>query len=197
MPCGLQPWVWTPPKSGCLEPHWLLRWQGQSPSMGFAYKKPRDGSTVFRSGSSGMSSGSVPPSTSGSASLGWPPSKGTPAPLVSLLPSSSSAAEENCLLTKFHPKSFPGGSDGKKSALQCGRPEFYPWIGKMLWRREWQPTPVFLPGKSHGQRSLAHVGQSMGPQKVDTTKGLIPSHISCSPSSSHKSMQTMAKQASS
>ena len=30
-----------------------------------------------------------------------------------------------------------------------------PWFRKILWRREWQPTPVFSPGKSHGQRSLA------------------------------------------
>ena len=38
--------------------------------------------------------------------------------------------------------------------LQCGRPGFDPCIGKIPWRREWQPTPVFLLGKSHGQRSL-------------------------------------------
>jgi len=38
--------------------------------------------------------------------------------------------------------------------LQCRRPGFDPWVGKILWRREWQPTPVPLPGKSHGQRSL-------------------------------------------
>ena len=31
---------------------------------------------------------------------------------------------------------------------------FDPWVGKIPWRREWQPTPVFLPGKPHGQRSL-------------------------------------------
>ena len=31
---------------------------------------------------------------------------------------------------------------------------FDPWVGKITWRRVWQPTPVFLPGKSHGQRSL-------------------------------------------
>ena len=37
--------------------------------------------------------------------------------------------------------------------LQCGRPRFNPWVGKISWRRKWQPTPVFLPGKSHGQRS--------------------------------------------
>ena len=32
---------------------------------------------------------------------------------------------------------------------------FDPFIGKIPWRRKWQPTPVFLPGKAHGQRSLA------------------------------------------
>ena len=35
--------------------------------------------------------------------------------------------------------------------LQCGRPGFNPWVRKIPWRREWQPTPVFLPGESHGQ----------------------------------------------
>ena len=38
--------------------------------------------------------------------------------------------------------------------LQYGRPEFHPWIGKIPWRRKWQPAPVFLPGESHGRRSL-------------------------------------------
>ena len=32
---------------------------------------------------------------------------------------------------------------------------FNPWVSKISWRRNWQPTPVFLPGESHGQRSLA------------------------------------------
>ena len=32
---------------------------------------------------------------------------------------------------------------------------FDPWVGKIPWRRAWQPTPVVLPGESHGQRSLA------------------------------------------
>ena len=39
--------------------------------------------------------------------------------------------------------------------LQCRRPGFDPWVRKIPWRRKWQPTPVLLPGKSHGQRSLA------------------------------------------
>ena len=39
--------------------------------------------------------------------------------------------------------------------LQCRRPGFDPCVGKIPWRRKWQPTPVFLPGESHRQRSLA------------------------------------------
>ena len=54
---------------------------------------------------------------------------------------------------------FPGGSVVKKPvACQCRRLRrrgFEPWSRKILCRRKWQPTPVFLPGKSHGQRSLA------------------------------------------
>ena len=38
--------------------------------------------------------------------------------------------------------------------LQCGRPGFDPWVGKIPWRRKWQPTPVLLPRKFHGRRSL-------------------------------------------
>ena len=49
---------------------------------------------------------------------------------------------------------FPGGSDGKSICLQCRRPGFDPWIRRIPWRRKWQPTPVLLPGKFHGQRSL-------------------------------------------
>ena len=38
---------------------------------------------------------------------------------------------------------------------QCKSPKFNPWIGKISWRRKWQPTTIFLPGKSNGQRNLA------------------------------------------
>ena len=47
---------------------------------------------------------------------------------------------------------FPGGSDGKESACSA---RFDPWFGKIPGRRKWQSTPVLLPGKFHGQRSLA------------------------------------------
>ena len=38
---------------------------------------------------------------------------------------------------------------------RCRRPRFNPWVGKIPWRRKWQPTPVFLPERSYGERSLA------------------------------------------
>ena len=39
--------------------------------------------------------------------------------------------------------------------LQFNRPQFDPWVGKIPWRRDWLPTPVFFLGESHGQSSLA------------------------------------------
>ena len=48
-----------------------------------------------------------------------------------------------------------GWLSGKESTYNAGDVEMFdPWIGKVPWRRAWQPTPVFLPGESHGQRSL-------------------------------------------
>ena len=44
-----------------------------------------------------------------------------------------------------------GGARGKEPACRCRRRGFNPWLWKMPWRGAWQPTPFFLPGKSHGQ----------------------------------------------
>ena len=53
-------------------------------------------------------------------------------------------------------------------------PRFDPWVGKISWRRKWQPTPVFLPGESHGQRSL--VGYSpRGGTELDMTGTVVKS----------------------
>ena len=46
-------------------------------------------------------------------------------------------------------------SVGKESACNAGDLGLDSWVGKDAWRRKWQPTPVLLPGESHGQRSLA------------------------------------------
>ena len=55
--------------------------------------------------------------------------------------------------------------------MRCKRGGFDPWVIKIPWRRAWQPTPVFLPGKSHAQRSL--VGYSSCRRKeLDTTERL-------------------------
>ena len=79
------------------------------------------------------------------------------------------------LYTHFHwliPSLTKGGSAGKEPACECRRYKrcgFDPWVGKIPWRWKWQPTPVFLPGESHGQRSL--VGYSpRGHKEWDTTE---------------------------
>jgi len=50
---------------------------------------------------------------------------------------------------------LPRRLSSKESACQCKKCELNPWIGKIPWRRKWQLTPAFSPGKFHGQRSLA------------------------------------------
>ena len=76
------------------------------------------------------------------------------------------------LLSPIPNMGFPGGASDKESAYQCRRCRrlwFDFWVGKIFWSRKWQPTPVFLPGKSHGQRSLA--GNSpWGRKELDMTE---------------------------
>ena len=50
---------------------------------------------------------------------------------------------------------LPWWLSGKESTCQCRGCGFYPWVGKIPWRRKWQHTPVFLPGESHEHRSLS------------------------------------------
>ena len=58
-----------------------------------------------------------------------------------------------------------------KKSPDCRRRRFDPWVGKIPSSRKWQPTPLFLPGKFHGQRNMAG-SRSMGSQRVDTTERL-------------------------
>ena len=65
--------------------------------------------------------------------------------------------------------------------MQLRKPRFNPWVGKIRWRREWQPTPVFLPGKFHGPRSLAGYSP-WGHKESDRTEQLThrqQHHNSC------------------
>ena len=67
---------------------------------------------------------------------------------------------------------FPGSSGvKKKSAYQCRRRIFDPWVRRIPWKGKRQPTPVFLPGKSHGQRSPAGYSPQ-GHKESDMTERL-------------------------
>ena len=74
----------------------------------------------------------------------------------------------------------------KETACQCRRCRLDPWAGKIPWRRKWQPAPVFLPEKSHEQRSLVgyspwgheesevtqHVHRALAPQRAKAPRNL-------------------------
>ena len=77
------------------------------------------------------------------------------------------------LSSTFFTTSFPGGINGKEPHLPMQvrhkRCRFNPWVTKFPWRGKWQPTPIFLPGESHGQKGLA--GCSWGSHiELDTTE---------------------------
>ena len=66
----------------------------------------------------------------------------------------------------------PQWLSGKETACQCRRFKrrgFDPWVGKIPWRRAWQPTSASLPGESHGQRSLGGYSPR-GHKELDTTE---------------------------
>ena len=52
---------------------------------------------------------------------------------------------------------FPSGSDSKESACNAGGLDSIPGLGRFPWRGAWLPTPVLLPGKFHGQKSLSRL----------------------------------------
>ena len=84
---------------------------------------------------------------------------------------------------EFVTSRLPGWCSGKESTCQFRRHGFDPWVGKIPWRRKWQPTPVFLSGKSHGQRSLVgyspqrckelDITQPLNNNKKKTEKGKV------------------------
>ena len=78
---------------------------------------------------------------------------------------------------------FARGSVVKNLAYQCRRPGFNPWFGKIPWRRKWQPTPVFLPGTSNGQRSLV-VYSLWSRKRIGMTEQFSIQHAGMGPRSS-------------
>ena len=83
---------------------------------------------------------------------------------------------------QLHPSNegcgFPRWRRGKEPACQwkrCRRLRFNPWVWRTPWRRTWQFTPVFLPGESHGQRSLASYSPQ-GHEELDMTEAAEHTH---------------------
>ena len=78
---------------------------------------------------------------------------------------------------KFYSRAgLPCWLSSKQSSFQCRRHEFNPWVRKFPFRKKWKPTPAFLPGKSHRQRSL--VGYSpWGHKESDTTEQLSTAQL--------------------
>ena len=84
------------------------------------------------------------------------------------LPSSAAIMEIQVCTVK---QRLPRWYSDKEFACQCRRCIFDPWVGKIPWRRAWQPTPVLLPGESHRQRSLAGYSP-WGRKELDMTERL-------------------------
>ena len=100
---------------------------------------------------------------------------------------------ELCLSQVF--TGLPRWLSGKESAHQCrrcNRRRFHPRVGKIPWRRKWQPTPVFLSWKSHGQRNLVGYSpwgckESDTPERLSMAQTGISTHFPCCPGFQHGS----------
>ena len=92
---------------------------------------------------------------------------------VQLFVTPCSVAHQSPLSMEFSRKGYwswlPCPSPGDLPDLGI-EPGFHAWVGKIPWRRAWQPTPVFLPGESHGQRSLAWIEESGGLQSTGSQR---------------------------
>ena len=71
---------------------------------------------------------------------------------------------------------LPRWLSDKESICQCRIPRFDLWVRKISWRRKWQPTPVFLPGKVHEWKSLTGFSP-WGHKELHMTEQLNKNHI--------------------
>ena len=90
--------------------------------------------------------------------------------------SSKELGDKNHFHFAFIGTYFPGGSEGKESTCNPRDRGSIPGSVRFPWRREWQPTPVFLPGEFHGQRSLVGYS-SWGHKESDMTERLTLQHF--------------------
>ena len=86
---------------------------------------------------------------------------------------STVSCTENFVIACKGKQSWLCGSDGRESACNTRDLGLIPGSGRFPWRRKWQPTPVFLLGKSHGWRSLAGYSP-WGCKELDMTERLFP-----------------------
>ena len=93
-------------------------------------------------------------------------------PQTSLIPTPPTQTTSTFIYLVFlNQFGLPWYLSGKESTCQCWRCRFNPWVWKIPWRRKWQPTPIFLPGESQGQRSLG-IYSSWGRKESDATEQL-------------------------
>ena len=90
-------------------------------------------------------------------------------PLLSLPVSLATPSPTSLYKDPYDSIGLPRWLSGKESTCQCRRHRFNPWVGKIPWRRKWQPTPVFFPGEFQEQRILAGYSP-WGRKELDTTK---------------------------
>ena len=91
---------------------------------------------------------------------------------IQVFPYNLTDPDKLSIKAKCHPfLRLPWQLSGKEYTCQYRRPGFDPWVRTIPWRRKWQPTPVSLPGKLHGQKSLAGCSP-WGHKKSDTTAWL-------------------------
>ena len=139
----------------------ILEWVAMPCSRGSS--QPRDQTQVSR-----IAADSLP------CEPPWKPMNtgvGCPIPPSGDLPDLGIKLESPALQMDSCNPGFPDSSVGKESTPQCRRTGFDSWVGKIPWRRKWQPTPVFWPGEFHGQRSLVSYSP-WGHKELDTTEQL-------------------------
>ena len=167
-------WLFVTPWTVACQAHLSMGFSWQEYWSGLLFPPPRDppnpGIKPASPALAGRFSTTEPPGkplwsqgvwTRQSNKILWISFKTEVSPLLSLvfpIPGYHSTSPSTLFASAIVVWGFSGGTSGKESASQCRRCRFDPWGGKIAWRMKRQPIPVFLPGKSHGQRSL--VGSS-------------------------------------
>ena len=156
-------WV-TEPGGGLGGPHQAFPWPPRWHWSHRAHMQP----SIHPRGWTSVSPGKLRQAGCGAQRTGLEPALRLPSPaqcpagrmpgLVYWGRQGAGLAESHCTratVLRLSISELPWWLRWERTCLRCKRLGFHPWVGKIPWRREWQPTPAFWPGESHGQRSLA------------------------------------------